>query len=165
VYDYILRRIRKIHLSLDSKFKLPSDVPFSPRAYSRCMTAIRVLIVDDVPGVRQDLRTFLSLAGDIEIVGEARDGREAVRLVEALCPQVILMDLEMPLMDGFEAAREIKVLQPSCRVVALTIHGGETERHQAFQAGMADVIVKGAPLDVLLQAIRVGTGDDQGTRM
>jgi DNA-binding NarL/FixJ family response regulator len=118
------------------------------------MTDIRVLIVDDVERVRQDLRTFLTLAGNIEIVGEASNGSEALGLVEALSPQVVLMDLEMPVMDGFEAARQIRVLQPFCRVVALTIHAGEAERQQALQAGMADVIAKGAPLDVLLRAIR-----------
>lgn len=118
------------------------------------MTAIRVLIVDDVARVRQDLRTFLTLSGDIEIVGEAGDGQEAVQLAKTLCPNVVLMDLEMPVMDGYQAAHQIKVLHPACRVIALTIHAGEAERQQAFEAGMADVIVKGAPLDVLLQAIR-----------
>lgn len=124
------------------------------------MTDIRVLIVDDVERVRQDLRTFLTLSGKIEIVGEASNGLEAVRLVQALCPQVVLMDLEMPVMDGFEAARQIQVLQPSCRVVALTIHAGKEERQQAFQTGIADVIAKGAPLELLLQAIR-GTAADE----
>ena len=118
------------------------------------MANIRVLIVDDVERVRQDLRTYLTLAGEIEIVGEARDGSEAVRLVQAFCPQVVLMDLEMPIMDGLEATRQIKVLQPACRVVALTIHAGEAERQQALQAGMTDVILKGAPLEMLLAAIR-----------
>ena len=117
------------------------------------MTDIRVLIVDDVERVRQDLRTFLTLAGNIEIVGEARDGLEAVRLVEALCPQVVLMDLEMPVMDGFEAARQVKALQPSCRVIALTIHAGQMEQQKALQAGMDDLIAKGAPLELLLRAI------------
>jgi DNA-binding NarL/FixJ family response regulator len=123
------------------------------RAYIECMTDIRVLIVDDVERVRKDLCTFLTLAGDIEIVGEARDGLEAVRLVETLCPQVVLMDLEMPVMNGFEATRQIKALRPSCQVVALTIHAGEAERQQALRAGIAEVVVKGAPLDVLLRAI------------
>jgi NarL family two-component system response regulator LiaR len=118
------------------------------------MAEIRVLIVDDVEGVRHDLCTFLTLSGNIEIVGEASNGEEAIRLVEALCPQVVLMDLEMPIMDGYEAARQIKARHPSCRVIALTIHAGEAERQQALQAGMADVVVKGAPLEVLLRAIR-----------
>lgn len=123
------------------------------------MATLRVLIVDDVERVRQDLTTFLTLAGNIEIIGEARNGLEAIQLVKDLCPQVILMDLEMPVMDGFEAARQIKVLQPSCRLIALTIHAGEAERQQALRAGMADVIAKGAPLEVLLQSIWAGVTD------
>ena len=125
------------------------------------MADIGVLIVDDVERVRQDLRTFLTLTGNIEIVGEASNGLEAIHLVETLCPQVVLMDLEMPIMDGFEAARQIKVLQPSCRVIALTIHAGEAERQQALEAGMADVVVKGAPLEVLLQAIWAAATDEE----
>jgi DNA-binding NarL/FixJ family response regulator len=125
------------------------------------MADIRVLIVDDVERVRQDLCTFLTLTGDIEIVGEARDGLEAIRLVEELRPQVVLMDLEMPVMDGFEAARQIKANHPCCRVIALTIHAGEVERQQALQAGMADVVVKGAPLEVLLRAIESAAADEE----
>jgi len=89
------------------------------------MTDIRVLIVDDVERVRQDLRTFLTLTGNIEIIGEASNGLEAIQLVGTLCPQVVLMDLEMPIMDGYEAARQIKAIKPACRVIALTIHAGE----------------------------------------
>jgi len=125
------------------------------------MANIRVLIVDDVERVRQDLRTFLTLTGNIEIVGEACNGLEAIRLAKTLLPQVILMDLEMPVMDGIEAARQIKALQPSCRVIALTIHAGEAERQQAIQAGMVDVIVKGESLEVLLHSIRTAAEDKE----
>ena len=125
------------------------------------MADIRVLIVDDVKRVREDLCTFLTLAGNIKIVGEAGNGLEALRLVEVLCPQVVLMDLEMPIMDGYEAARRIKVLQPSCRVIALSIHAGEAERQRALQAGMAEVIAKGAPLKMLLQAIWAADTDKE----
>jgi two-component system, NarL family, response regulator LiaR len=124
------------------------------------MTDIRVLIVDDVEQVRQDLHTFLTLSGGIDIVGEASNGLEAIRLVEALCPQVVLMDLEMPVMDGYEAARQIKASHPSCRVIALTIHAGEAERQQALQAGTTDVVIKGSPLEVLLRAIRASAGQE-----
>jgi two-component system response regulator NreC len=117
------------------------------------MGAIRVLIVDDVPQVRQDLRTLLPLAGDIEIVGEAADGLEAVRLAEVLQPEVILMDLEMPVLDGYKAARQIKTRCPTCRVIALTIHDYEVVWQRASQAGVDDFIVKGAPLKRLLEAI------------
>jgi len=121
--------------------------------------ALRVLIVDDMPQVRQDLRLLLQLAGEIEVVGEATNGLEAISQAEALRPDVVVMDLEMPVMDGYEAARQIKTRRPVCRVVALTIHGGEAERQQALQAGMADVVVKGAPLEVLLRAIWAAAAD------
>ena len=125
------------------------------------MANIRVLIVDDVERVRQDLCTFLTLTGNVEIVGEAANGLDAMQLVETLYPQVVLMDLEMPIMDGYEAARQIKRIKPSCRVIALTIHAGEAERQQALQAGMVDVIAKGAPLEVLLQAIWASDADEK----
>jgi len=120
---------------------------------------IRVLLVDDMAQVRQDLRTVLTLVGGIEVVGEARNGLEAIGQVEALQPEVVLMDLQMPVMDGFEATRRIKTSCRACRVVALTVHAGEAERQQALQAGMVDVVVKGAPLEVLLRAIWAAAAD------
>jgi DNA-binding NarL/FixJ family response regulator len=127
------------------------------------MNPIRVLLADDHPVVRNGIRVLLEKAGDIEIVGEAHNGLEAIHFVETLLPQVVLMDLEMPVMDGYEAARQIKALQPSCRVIALTVHAGETERQQALQAGIANVIAKGAPLEFLLQTISAA-GADEKTR-
>lgn len=124
------------------------------------MADIRVLIADDVERVRQDLRTFLTLSGEIEIVAEAADGLEAVRLAEVLRPRVILMDLEMPVLDGYEAARQIKAMQPACRVIALTIHAGEAERQRAMRAGADDFIVKGAALEELLRSIRAAGEQD-----
>jgi two-component system response regulator NreC len=123
------------------------------------MASIRLLIVDDVDRVRQDLHTMLCLAGDvdkdhpIEIVGEAADGLEAVSLAESLQPDVILMDLEMPVLDGYEAARQVKDRCPACRVIALTIHDYEAVWQRASQAGVDDFVVKGAPLETLIQAI------------
>jgi DNA-binding NarL/FixJ family response regulator len=117
------------------------------------MAEIRVLIVDDVERVRQDLRTFLTLTGDIKIVGEGSNGLEAVRLAETLFPEVILMDLEMPVLEGYEATRQIKASQPSCRIIVLTIHDGEDEQEKARQAGADDFITKGPSLDRLLEAI------------
>ncbi len=115
---------------------------------------IRVLIVDDFTRVRQELRILLTLAGCIEVVGEASDGSEAARLAEALNPDVVLMDLEMPVTDGFESTSQIKGRLPACRVVALTVHGGDAERQKAFAVGFDGFVVKGAPLGVLLEAIR-----------
>jgi two-component system, NarL family, response regulator DesR len=113
----------------------------------------RVLIVDDSPQVRQELCTLLPLAGDIEIVGEAADGLEAIRLTNLLQPEVVLLDLQMPVMDGYQAAWQIKADWPSCRVVALTVHGDEATRQKASQAGVDVFLVKGAPLETLVQAI------------
>jgi DNA-binding NarL/FixJ family response regulator len=125
------------------------------------MADIRVLIVDDVERVRQDLRTYLTLADDIEIVGEAGNGWEAVHLVSTLHPQVVLMDLEMPVMDGLEAARQIKLSHPSCRTIILTIHGADADQKRAAQAGADDFIVKGAPLETLLASIRTALASGQ----
>ena len=123
------------------------------------MAEIQVLIVDDVERVRQDLRTFLSLTGDIEVVGEACNGSEAICKAETLHPQVILMDLEMPVLDGYEATRQIKISQPSCRIIAMTIHDGQKERERARQAGVDDFIVKGPSLNGLIKSIHILKGD------
>ncbi len=117
------------------------------------MSALRLLIVDDVAQVRQDLRTALALAGGIDVVGEAADGLEAVELAARLRPDVVLMDLAMPVMDGCEAARRIKEARPSCRVVVLTVHGDEEIRQRAFRAGTDDFVVKGAALETLVRAV------------
>lgn len=121
------------------------------------MKVIRVLIVDDVPQVRQDLYTLLTLAGGlefrIEVVGEAVNGVEAVRQAEALRPEVILMDLEMPVLDGYEAARQIKAQLPACRIFALTVHDYPAARQTALQAGMDGFIVKGVSVETLLETI------------
>lgn len=114
---------------------------------------IRVLIVDDAPNVRRDLCTALTLAGNIEVVGEAANGLAALHLVESLQPAVVLMDMEMPVMDGYEATRRIKECCPTCRVTALTVHSYESARQRATEAGVDDFVVKGAPLESLVKAI------------
>jgi DNA-binding NarL/FixJ family response regulator len=122
----------------------------------------RVLIVDDSPQVRQELCTLLPLAGDIEIVGEAANGLEAVRLAQALQPEVVLMDLEMPVLDGYEATRQIKASFPACRVVALTVHGYEGARQKASQSGVDVFLVKGVSVETLVQAISASPLDPTG---
>jgi len=117
------------------------------------MANIRMLIVDDVAQVRQDLRMLLTLSCDVEVVGEAANGQEAISQAEIHQPDVVLMDLEMPVMDGYRATRQIKNLYPSCRIVALTVHGYEEARQKALQAGVDAFIVKGEPVENLVQAI------------
>ena len=113
----------------------------------------KILLVDDSEPVRWDLCTVLTLSGDLEIVGEAANGLEAMRLTESLQPDVILMDLEMPVMNGYEAARLIKALCPSCRIIALTVHGYSEAQQKAIQAGVDAFIVKGAPVESIVQSI------------
>ena len=123
------------------------------------MKSIRVLIVDDLPQVRRGLADVLRLAASrvqplVEVVGEAQNGDEAVRKAQALHPDVILMDLEMPVLDGYEATRRIKAEQPALQVIVLSIHAGEPEKQKAFRSGADGFIMKGAPLETLLQVIR-----------
>jgi DNA-binding NarL/FixJ family response regulator len=121
-------------------------------------TSLRVLIVDDIAEVRQDLRTALLLEGNhagipIEIVGDAANGEEAVQQTILLQPEVILMDLGMPILDGFAATQKIKKNNPSCRVIALTVHDYETARQKAIQSGVDVFVVKGLPVESLVQMI------------
>ncbi|MEJ2710015.1 MAG: response regulator transcription factor [Anaerolineales bacterium] len=124
-----------------------------PDVKGAAMVARRVLIVDDVAQVRAELRTLLPLAGDIQIVGEAANGQEAVHQADALQPDVVLLDLEMPVMNGYKAARQIKDRWPACRVIALTIHGYPEAFEKAAQCGVDAFMVKGAPLASLVQEI------------
>jgi DNA-binding NarL/FixJ family response regulator len=119
---------------------------------------IRVLIVDDIPQVRQGLRTMLKLAAKnmkpkLEVIGEAQNGREAITQTQALQPDVVLMDLEMPLLDGYEVTRWIKVNQPETRVIILSIHAGCEEQERAYSAGADGFVIKGCSYKVLLNAI------------
>jgi DNA-binding NarL/FixJ family response regulator len=136
---------------------VPSEGGFAERSRRR------VLFVADNLQVRQELRTLLPLASDIEIVGEAADGLEAIRLAQALQPQVILMDLEMPVLDGYEATRQIKACVPFCRVVALTVYGDEAAQQKAMQAGVDVFLVKGVSVEALVQAIS-GAGVSAGRK-
>lgn len=117
------------------------------------MNARRLLIVDDVSQVRSDLRTLLPLTGDILVVGEAANGLEAIRQADVLHPDVVLMDLEMPVMDGYEATRQIKGKLPACRVIALTVHAYPEAFERALHSGADAFVVKGAPLASLVQEI------------
>ena len=98
---------------------------------ANALPRISILIVDDIASVRQSLRTILQLSEGFEVVGEARNGLEAVSAAESLRPQVILMDLEMPVLGGLEATRRIKEQQPEMGIVILSIHGSDEIREQA----------------------------------
>ena len=116
--------------------------------------AIRVLITDDHGVVRQGLRMFLSQAPEVEVVGEARDGEEALRLAREVRPDVVLMDLLMPVMDGIEATRAIKAGMPDVEVVALTSVLEDASVAGAVKAGAIGYLLKGTDADELRSAIR-----------
>ena len=118
---------------------------------------IRVLLVDDHTVVRQGLRMVLSLEPDLEVVGEAADGREAVEQAAALGPQVVLMDLLMPVMTGVEATREIKVRHPDIEVVALTSVLEDRLVIDAVEAGAAGYLLKETGPETLFEAIRAAS--------
>jgi DNA-binding NarL/FixJ family response regulator len=116
--------------------------------------AIRVLLVDDHAVVREGLRTFLELQDGIEVVGEAGDGEEAVSAAAGLRPDVILMDLVMPKLDGVGAMRRLRAVAPECRVVVLTSFLEDEHLLPAIQAGAAGYLLKNAEPAELARAIR-----------
>ncbi|MDD5368847.1 MAG: response regulator transcription factor [Anaerolineaceae bacterium] len=113
----------------------------------------RVLLIDDNPQVRQDLRLFLELPGELKVVGEATNGQEAIRLTHDLTPDAVVMDLEMPVMDGYEATRQIKSLPCPPRVIILSVYAGPDEREKAHVAGADGFLVKGCIYEDLVNAI------------
>ena len=111
----------------------------------------RVLIADDRPRCRSGLKVVLALRPEIRVVGESANGQETVRLMEKLRPDVVLMDVKMPVMDGLEATRIIKERWPGVKVIVLTIYADY--RAEALTAGADAFLVKGCPAEELLKAI------------
>jgi two-component system, NarL family, response regulator LiaR len=118
--------------------------------------AIRVLITDDHKVVRRGLRGFLELDPELEVVGEASNGKEAVDMTRRLEPDVVLMDLLMPVMDGIEATREIREEMPDTEVVALTSVLEYASVTKAIKAGAIGYLLKNTEADELCRAIRAG---------
>jgi DNA-binding NarL/FixJ family response regulator len=115
---------------------------------------IRILVVDDLAAVRTAIRMRLSAELDMVVIGEASDGEVAVAMAAALCPDVVLMDVQMPRMDGISATRALQEKCPDVRVVVLTIQDDETTRCRAENAGAAAFVAKTMPPDALPATIR-----------
>jgi NarL family two-component system response regulator LiaR len=115
---------------------------------------LKVMIVDDHQVVRQGLRTFLELVDDIQVIGEAGDGAEAIQVARREQPDVVLMDLVMPGMDGITATRQLKALGLGARIIALTSFTEDDKVFPAIQAGASSYLLKDVSPDDLVAAIR-----------
>jgi two-component system, NarL family, response regulator LiaR len=115
---------------------------------------IRVLIVDDSAPARAGLRALLAIWPEVEVVGEATNGQEAVRLVEQCRPAIVLMDLQMPIMDGVQATQLIKQRWPDVNIIVITMYAAE--QADALDAGADAFVIKGEAPERLLTALRTG---------
>lgn len=122
------------------------------------MPKVRVLIVDDHDVMRETTRFMVELAADLEVVGEAINGRHALELCRRLRPDLVLMDVRMPEMDGLTATRAIKEEMPATSVLVVSAYESEDYRREAASAGAAGYILKDADMDELHGAMREALG-------
>lgn len=124
------------------------------------MDSLRILIADDHPLFRKGMRTLLTATADTEVIGEATTGQEVIELAAALQPDVILMDLQMPGVNGIEATRQILQDSPNIRILVVTLFEDDASVFTALRAGARGYILKDAKEDEILRAIRaVGSGE------
>jgi YesN/AraC family two-component response regulator len=113
---------------------------------------IRIIIVDDSDYVRQALKNFISLTGDIDVIGEATDGEEGLKKATELKPDIVIMDEKMPVLNGLEASRKISESSLSSKVIMLTNY--EDFESEAYKCGVTAYLIKGVKLDALIDCIR-----------
>jgi two-component system, NarL family, response regulator NreC len=137
---------------------MPDDSPAFEKTSNP--TKIRVLLADDHTILRQGIRALLETQPDMEVVGEAANGREAVEMARRLRPLVILMDIAMPQLNGLEATRLIKKELPASQVVVLTMHENEEYLVNILQAGATGYVLKQAADRELIEAVRIASRGD-----
>jgi len=125
---------------------------------------ITLLLVDDEASVRRGLRMRLELEPDVEVIGEAADGANAVRLAESLVPTVVVMDVEMPVLNGIDATSEIAMRSPGVAVVVLSMHDDAATLRRAHDAGASAFVAKHRMDDGLIAAIRGAAREKRGAR-
>jgi DNA-binding NarL/FixJ family response regulator len=118
------------------------------------MAKIKIMLVDDQALFREGLKTLLNSRPEFEVVGEASNGEEAIRLAHLLRPQVILMDLRMPVLDGVQATRRIRSLHPDCNVIVLTTFDDDEDVFEGLRAGAIGYLLKDVSSEKLFEAIR-----------
>lgn len=116
---------------------------------------IRILLADDHPIVREGLRAVLETQSDFQVVAEAASGDEALRLALVLQPDILLLDLEMPILDGVETIRRLRQQQPAARIIVFTAFDNDERIIHAVQAGANGYLLKGAPREEIFKAIRI----------
>ncbi|HEY6641513.1 response regulator transcription factor [Povalibacter sp.] len=126
-------------------------------------TTLRVVVVDDHPVVRDGLASMLETQDDIEVVGQAANGASAVAAYTALRPDVMVLDLQMPRMDGFEAATRIIASDPAAQILIMTTYVGDEDIFRCLRLGAKGYIVKDVPFEEILTAIRVVGGGGEYT--
>jgi DNA-binding NarL/FixJ family response regulator len=122
---------------------------------------IRVLLADDHALMRDGLKSLLAGAADVEVVGEVANGRDAIKAVAKLAPDVVLMDISMPDMNGIEALRALQEKRPAARIVMLSMHSSAEHVFQALSAGAAGYLLKESAADEVVAAVRAVHGGRQ----
>ena len=118
------------------------------------MTTTRILVADDHPAFRTGLQQMLQDVADLEVIGEAETGARAVELTQELAPDVVVMDLRMPGIDGIEATRRLQQVAPSAAVIVLTMFEDDDSVYAAMRAGALGYLLKGSQQDEIVRAIR-----------
>jgi DNA-binding NarL/FixJ family response regulator len=134
--------------------KIPSETVAAPPRHKNLLKKTTVLLVDDNAAVRKSLRRLLEEEGQSEVVGQARDGREAVKLAHTLQPDVILMDIAMPVLNGFEATLQILAANPAAKVLILSAHSDDAYVDRGVAVGALGFLEKQSASVDLAEAIR-----------
>lgn len=152
--DCLVKKVERSLSDIDqSEASEHSTLKIKHSPFQQHTSRIRVLLVDNHPMMRQGLRSIVTDYGHLEVVGEAGDGVEAVELAQRLNPDVVVMDINMPKMDGIEATQQIKANQPTTVVIGLSVNQSADTEQKMKAAGAFTYLTKESAVDVLCHAI------------